>query len=136
MDKISSMKFSGKMFRSWIIRLICANCCLILSGKQFSTVRTRITTDGLEFFSNIGHHIVDYEIWKITFPQITLPIHDGFVTGEVNVTELIVRAFKSPKFSMNLKPPNGIIWHCRDGFIKLDGNWRAVYYLIAPVSSI
>ncbi|VDN45335.1 unnamed protein product, partial [Gongylonema pulchrum] len=92
-----------------------------------STVRIRLTNQALQFFNKIGHHIVDYEIWKITFPAITLPIEGGPGTGEVNVTELNIRAFESPKFSFKFAPPNGIAWNSSGGSAKILGDWHAVY---------
>lgn len=78
---------------------------------------------------------VDEEIWKLTFPQITIPIEGGPGTGEVNVTELTLRAFKSPTFSFELAPPNGISWQSKGGSTKQEAIWLAGYYYIVPVSS-
>uniref|UniRef100_A0A8R1Y283 Lipid-binding serum glycoprotein C-terminal domain-containing protein n=1 Tax=Onchocerca volvulus TaxID=6282 RepID=A0A8R1Y283_ONCVO len=110
-----------------------ANCFSRNAAEQFSTVRLRIAENGLRFFSKIAHHIVDDEIWKITFPQITIPIEDGPGTGEVNTTELTLRRFKSPIFSFKLTPPNGISWQSKGGSAELDAIWLLRYYFIAPI---
>uniref|UniRef100_A0A915PIL0 Lipid-binding serum glycoprotein C-terminal domain-containing protein n=1 Tax=Setaria digitata TaxID=48799 RepID=A0A915PIL0_9BILA len=110
-----------------------AVCAHTDKQQSFSTLRTRITSRGLNFFSKFGHRIVDSEIWKITFPQITIPIEDGPGSGEVNVTELALRSFKSPTFSFKLAPPNGITWRSKGGSVKEDAVWLAAYYLIVPI---
>ncbi|VBB26969.1 unnamed protein product [Acanthocheilonema viteae] len=106
---------------------------LFSTAEQFSTVRVRIAEEGFQFFSKIAHHIIDEEIWKLTFPEITIPIEGGPGTGEVNVTELTLRSFKSPTFSFQLAPPNGIIWLCKGGSTKQEAVWLAYYYFIVPI---
>ncbi|VDK63019.1 unnamed protein product [Onchocerca ochengi] len=121
------------MLLAWPFFFFAANCFSRNAAEQFSTVRLRIAENGLRFFSKIAHHIVDDEIWKITFPQITIPIEDGPGTGEVNTTELTLRRFKSPIFSFKLTPPNGISWQSKGGSAELDAIWLLRYYFIAPI---
>ncbi|KAK6101157.1 LBP / BPI / CETP family C-terminal domain protein [Brugia pahangi] len=116
-----------------ITLLTTANYYSVIAAEQFSTVRVRIAEEGLQFFSKIAHHIVDEEIWKVTLPQITIPIEDGPGTGEVNVTELTLQAFKSPTFSFELASPNGIIWQSKGGSVKQEAVWLAGYYFIVPI---
>ncbi|EJD74974.1 hypothetical protein LOAG_17792 [Loa loa] len=118
---------------SLLITLPITNYFSVIATEQFSTVRVRIAEEGLRFFSKIAHYIVDREIWHITLPQITIPIEDGPGTGEVNVTELTLRAFKSPIFSFELAPPNGIIWQSKGGSVTQEAVWFADYYFIAPI---
>lgn len=116
-----------------ITLLTTANYYSVIAAEQFSTVRVRIAEEGLQFFSKIAHHIVDEEIWKVTLPQITIPIEDGPGTGEVNVTELTLQAFKSPTFSFELASPNGIIWQSKGGSVKQEAVWLAGYYFVVPI---
>ncbi|VDK67872.1 unnamed protein product [Litomosoides sigmodontis] len=116
-----------------LITLFATNSHVAFSAEQFSTVRVRIDEEGFQFFSKIAHYIVDEEIWKLTFPEITIPIEGGPGTGEVNVTELTLQAFKSPNFSFELAPPNGIIWKSKGGSTKQEAVWLAYYYFIVPI---
>lgn len=77
---------------------------------------------------------MNYEIWKVDFPQITLPIDIGPGTGQVNVSNLNIQAFNSPKFYFNLAPPNGIVWRSVVGSTCVTGHWQAVYHILGPVS--
>ncbi|MCP9259259.1 hypothetical protein DINM_002218 [Dirofilaria immitis] len=77
---------------------------------------------------------VNSEIWKITLPQITIPI-DGPGIGEVNAIEFTLRTFKSLIFSFKLTPPNGIAWQSKGGSAELDAIWTLGYYFIVPISS-
>ncbi|KAM3723798.1 Uncharacterized protein ACO02O_06980 [Dirofilaria immitis] len=75
---------------------------------------------------------VNSEIWKITLPQITIPI-DGPGIGEVNAIEFTLRTFKSLIFSFKLTPPNGIAWQSKGGSAELDAIWTLGYYFIVPI---
>uniref|UniRef100_A0A0R3RKL7 BPI1 domain-containing protein n=1 Tax=Elaeophora elaphi TaxID=1147741 RepID=A0A0R3RKL7_9BILA len=116
-----------------IITLLSANYHFVFATEQFSTVRVRVAEEGLHFFSKIAHYIVDEEIWKVTLPEITIPIEDGPGTGEVNVTELTLRSFQSPTFLFELVPSNGIIWQSKGGSTKQGAVWLAYYDFIVPV---
>ncbi|CAG9534312.1 unnamed protein product [Cercopithifilaria johnstoni] len=122
-------------FRTLILLIIffATNYHSVFSEEQFSTVRVRIAKEAFQFFSKIAHYIVDEEIWKLTFPEITIPIEDGPGIGEVNVTELTLQAFKSPTFSFELASPNGIIWKSKGGSTKQEAVWLAYYNFIVPV---
>ncbi|VDK50049.1 unnamed protein product, partial [Gongylonema pulchrum] len=111
-------------------------CTPLYGAEVVSTVRIRLTNKALQFFSRIGHRIADYEIRKLTFPAISLPIEGGPGTGRFNATEVNIRAFESPKFSFSFAPPNGISWNSSGGSTKIFGKWNVHYELIIPVSSL
>uniref|UniRef100_A0A915AY76 Lipid-binding serum glycoprotein C-terminal domain-containing protein n=1 Tax=Parascaris univalens TaxID=6257 RepID=A0A915AY76_PARUN len=100
--------------------------------SQQSTIRVRLTNKGLHFFSDEGHHILEHEVRKIDFPQISFPITRGPGTGIVNVTNLKIGQFTSPNIQLKLAPPNGIGWKTEGGSVKLVGDWQAVYKLLVP----
>uniref|UniRef100_F1KXH8 Uncharacterized protein n=1 Tax=Ascaris suum TaxID=6253 RepID=F1KXH8_ASCSU len=108
---------------------------LICITSQQSTIRVRLTDNGLHFFSDEGHHILEHEVKKIDFPQISFPITGGPGTGTVNVTNLKISQFTSPNIQFKLAPPNGIGWKTEGGSVKVVGDWQAVYKLVVPIST-
>uniref|UniRef100_A0A183V9W4 SH3 domain-containing protein n=1 Tax=Toxocara canis TaxID=6265 RepID=A0A183V9W4_TOXCA len=77
---------------------------------------------------------LDYEVKKIDFPQISIPITGGPGTGVVNVTNLRIQQFTSPDIKFKLAPPNGIGWKTQGGSVKVVGNWQAEYTVVIPIS--
>ncbi|VDN06357.1 unnamed protein product [Thelazia callipaeda] len=115
------------MLTDYFLLIITVAYCRANSTEEFATVRARLTQEGFIFFSKFGHYIVNEEIGKVTFPEISIPIKDGPGTGNVNVTQLTLLSFESPNITINLRAPTGIIWQTTNGFIKLNGYWLAVY---------
>jgi len=101
------------------------------------TLAVRLYRSGLDFFSSIGHKIVEREFPKADFPTLDIPINGGPGTGTVNVTNLYIPKFESPHFNFNLSPPSGIFFRSQGGAVKVTGNWLAVYdYVIKVDGSI
>ncbi|KAI1721146.1 bactericidal permeability-increasing protein [Ditylenchus destructor] len=99
----------------------------LFQTNKSPTLAARLSTNGLEFLSSIGHRIVNREFPKAEFPDISLPIDDGPGAGTVNVTNLYIPKFESPHFHFKLSPPDGIHFRSRDGAVKVSGEWKAVY---------
>ncbi|KAK0420300.1 hypothetical protein QR680_014607 [Steinernema hermaphroditum] len=104
------------------------------TAANYPTLQGRISLAGLDFFSRIGHRVVDAEIPQIEYPFITLPITGGPGKGYVNVTDLKIPKFESPKFDFKLAPPNGLTWRSRDGVIRVTGKWSAEYTMLFPLN--
>uniref|UniRef100_A0A915ELN8 Lipopolysaccharide-binding protein n=1 Tax=Ditylenchus dipsaci TaxID=166011 RepID=A0A915ELN8_9BILA len=114
---------------SWKAYFVCTALghLLLLFSTIFPTLAARISTTGLEFFSSIGHKIVDHEFPKTEFPPISLPIDGGPGSGSVDVFDLHIPKFQSPHFNFKLAPPNGIFFRSQDGAVKVRGKWKATY---------
>ncbi|TKR64707.1 hypothetical protein L596_025197 [Steinernema carpocapsae] len=104
-----------------------------LTAANYPTLQARISLPGLDFFSRVGHNIVDAEIPQIEYPFISLPIDGGPGHGYVNVTDLKIPKFVSPKFDFKLAPPNGLTWRSHDGVVKVTGKWSAEYTIVVPI---
>ncbi|MFH4974012.1 hypothetical protein AB6A40_000721 [Gnathostoma spinigerum] len=102
----------------------------VSSSESESTFRVRLTSDGLRFFSNIGHRILNYEIWNIDFSSTELIIEDGPGSGSVTLRNLKVENFDSPVFTFKPVHPDGIAWKSKNGEIKLSGRWEVEYKVV------
>ncbi|CAD5215336.1 unnamed protein product [Bursaphelenchus okinawaensis] len=98
-----------------------------------SSTTLALSRRGLEFFNSIGHKIVNRELPKIAFPNISLPINGGPGSGEVTVRDLRIPKFDSPLFQFDLLPPEAVSWKSEGGAIKITGNWSAEYDFVAPI---
>lgn len=76
---------------------------------------------------------VNYEIKNIAFPSLLIPIESGPGSGYVNITNMKLEQFDSPKFQFKLVPPNGIAWKSVNGSFRIIGDWEAVYDILIPV---
>ncbi|KAI6188176.1 BPI1 domain-containing protein [Aphelenchoides besseyi] len=110
---------------------------------------------GLQFFSSIGHKIVNHELPRIAFPNISFPINNGPGSGFVSVHGLKIPKFTSPLFRFQLNPEmQGMTWisgkflnvplttpthfiyllknqlNNYGGLIKLVGKWNAEYTFV------
>ncbi|KAL3106360.1 hypothetical protein niasHT_013189 [Heterodera trifolii] len=96
------------------------------------TLALRLSPRGLDFFSSIGHRIVERELPSVRFPQISLPIDAGPGTGRVNASQLRIPAehFQSPRFNFSFMAPNAVQFRSQGGHINVRGLWAAQYDLI------
>ncbi|KAI6235385.1 LBP / BPI / CETP family protein [Aphelenchoides besseyi] len=100
-----------------------------LSADQRNpSVAVGLSKFGLQFFSSIGHKIMNHELPRIPFPNISFPINNGPGSGFVSVHGLKIPKFTSPLFRFQLSPEmQGMTWISDGGLIKLVGKWNAEY---------
>uniref|UniRef100_A0A0N4ZX41 BPI2 domain-containing protein n=1 Tax=Parastrongyloides trichosuri TaxID=131310 RepID=A0A0N4ZX41_PARTI len=108
---------------------------LIFSNEDLNpTLIGRVSNEGLNFVSKLGHKIVDYEIPKIEFPEIDLDIDAGPGKGKLYVDDLHIPSFETPKFKFILEPPRSIHWISQGGSIQAKGNIYVKYKVVIPIS--
>ncbi|KIH59976.1 hypothetical protein ANCDUO_09781 [Ancylostoma duodenale] len=62
-----------------------------------SNLKARINLSAFKFVSEHAQHVIDLEVPKIVWPNVTKDFTAGYGTGKVSVQDLNITEFKSPK---------------------------------------
>uniref|UniRef100_A0AC35U7U0 BPI1 domain-containing protein n=1 Tax=Rhabditophanes sp. KR3021 TaxID=114890 RepID=A0AC35U7U0_9BILA len=100
---------------------------------KLATLAARITKTGFDYVSRFGHKIIDFEIPRIEWPEIDIPIDVGPGSGRVVVSDLYIPQFQTPNFTFFLEPPKSVHWISKDGLINLKGKINVKYTLLVPI---
>jgi len=87
-------------------------------------LRVRLTERGLNYAGILSQHLLQDQIYNISFPPFSLYIAGGPGYGRVTVHKMDIQSFQAPEFKYHLSPPHGIAWRSTGGFVSLKGLYR------------